>query len=89
MKYHIKNKNSKKVLREERKKPIPLSLMQAKEYPCTECGIDSFIRYLKGWDGLVKESEELCTSCFKKRGGYNFFEAKGIKYIAPIINGED
>jgi hypothetical protein len=47
------------------------------EFPCTECGRDAYIGYTAGktgdWDGKVKPGERLCTSCFTKRGGANFF----------------
>ena len=47
------------------------------EFPCTECGGDAFIGYCankKGdWGGKVNPGERLCTRCFQKRGGGNFF----------------
>lgn len=50
------------------------------EYPCTECGKDATIAYTaskKGdWGGLIKNGERICTVCFQKRGGKNFFERK-------------
>ena len=49
----------------------------APQWPCTECGRDAMIAYsaAKGrdWNGKVKIGERLCTSCFRKRGGVNFF----------------
>ena len=51
------------------------------DYPCTECGGDAFIGYSANkketWDGKVKPGERLCTSCFQKRGGMNFFANSG------------
>jgi hypothetical protein len=51
--------------------------MSEPEYPCTECGGDAFIGYGSDkedcWQGKVKKGERLCTQCFQKRGGINFF----------------
>lgn len=47
------------------------------EYPCTECGREAFIGYGAredaDWGGKVKIGERLCTSCFRRRGGEDFF----------------
>lgn len=46
------------------------------KFSCTECGGDALVGYGNGWEGRVKKGERLCTRCFQKRGGENFFGGK-------------
>ena len=42
-------------------------------WPCSECGENSIIRYGSGWNGTVKKGENICPSCMYKRTGFSFF----------------
>jgi hypothetical protein len=57
--------------------PPEMERATANEYPCTVCGKDAFIGYGKGWGGLVRKGERLCTRCFQERGG------KRILWVNP------
>lgn len=59
---------------------VLLRIANGPEYPCTECGGDAFVGYASNkksaWGGLVKKGERICTRCFQRRGGNNFFGRK-------------